>query len=95
MKRRHRPSICEAPGCREEIRRGRLMCRPHWFALPYHLRREITAAWKDGRIREWSALCLQARGLAAIDATPPRTRTATPQQAFDMQARMLGERNDP
>jgi len=34
-------------------------------------------------------------GLAAIDATPPRTRTATPQQAFDMQARMLGERNDP
>jgi hypothetical protein len=37
------------------------MCRPHWFALPIHLRREIIASRAEGSIRDWSAACLAAR----------------------------------
>ena len=55
------PTICDAPGCSSEIPRSRLMCRPHWFALPIHLRREIIASRAEGRIRDWSAACLAAR----------------------------------
>jgi hypothetical protein len=44
------------------------MCRPHWFALPRNLRLEIGAAWKERRIRDWSANCLAARTYLARTA---------------------------
>jgi hypothetical protein len=59
------PSRCGAPGCISEIPRSRLMSRPHWFAVPYPLRQAINAAWKEGRIRDWSANCLEARSYLA------------------------------
>ncbi|MDB5663416.1 MAG: hypothetical protein JWN59_1754 [Sphingomonas bacterium] len=62
MKRAPRPpSICDAPGCTVEVRRGILMCRPHWFRTPRLLREAISAAWAEKRIRDWSAACLEAR----------------------------------
>lgn len=65
------PSVCDAPGCKVEIPRGRLMCRPHWFAVPRPLRLAISAAWKERRIRDWSANCLEARSfLARPDESP-------------------------
>ena len=55
---------CDAPGCAEKIRRGMLLCRPHWFALPRELRQAISATWaaraKSG-LAPWSANVLEAR----------------------------------
>lgn len=59
------PSRCDAPNCQVEIPRGRLMCRAHWFAVPYRLRQAISAAWKERRIRDWSANCFEARSYLA------------------------------
>lgn len=59
---------CDAPGCRETVQRGMLMCRAHWFATPIHLRRAIGETWKAGRIRDWSANCLEARTYHAAAA---------------------------
>lgn len=75
---------CDAPRCPEPVSAGKLMCRAHWFATPIHLRRAISGAWKGGRIRDWSANCLEARKLhagtdqrrAAIAAIPTRKHEA-------------------
>ncbi|HET9511823.1 MAG TPA: hypothetical protein VFO80_11805 [Sphingomonas sp.] len=64
-KRHTAPRVCTAPCCTVEIPRGKLMCRPHWYELPRILRTEINAAWRERRIRDWSGLCLEARGLLA------------------------------
>lgn len=53
--------ICDAPGCTVEVKRGILMCRPHWFSLPKQLQRAISDTWRSGQIRAWSANCLEAR----------------------------------
>jgi hypothetical protein len=79
-----KPTICDAPGCSVEIQRGKLMCRAHWFGTPAPLRRAISDAWKERRIRDWSANCLNARNYHATTAD----RTAA------MRDRQLGERND-
>jgi hypothetical protein len=59
------PRTCDAPGCAIVVPRGKLMCRDHWYATPRPLRQEISAAWKEGRIRDWSANCLSARSFHA------------------------------
>lgn len=59
---------CDAPGCTVPVKRGILMCLAHWRATPIHLRRAIGAAWKEGRIRDWSANCLEARTYHAGNA---------------------------
>ncbi len=70
MPAKPRPArLCTAPRCAVEIQRGKLMCRPHWFELPRLIRQEINAAWKEGRIRDWSSLCLQARSFLTGTST--------------------------
>jgi hypothetical protein len=62
MKRAARPArTCDAPGCSIEVRRGVLMCRPHWYQTPRLLRETISEAWRAKRFRDWSAACLEAR----------------------------------
>lgn len=67
MGRRVRPEaqrsykVCDAPGCQERIRRGMLMCRSHWFALPPPLRAAISSTWSNRQMAAWSANCLEAR----------------------------------
>lgn len=56
---------CDAPGCTVPVRRGILMCRPHWFQLPQPLRQAISQTWRAGQIRAWSANCLEARRFLA------------------------------
>ena len=75
-----RKSVCDAPGCGLVIARGKLMCSAHWLATPIHLRRAISDAWRERRIHDWSANCLEARSLhastaarrAAVSAIPTR-----------------------
>lgn len=82
--------ICDAPGCTVEVRRGILMCRPHWFATPKPLRDAINEAWANRRMREWSAHCLEARAFHAGRSEEPAR--VSPQHCYEVQRRMLGER---
>jgi hypothetical protein len=70
------PSTCDVPGCSSLIPRGRLMCRPHWYATPHLLREAISLAWKERRIRDWSANCLSARSYHAGIAAPAESKDA-------------------
>lgn len=36
---------CQAVGCSHPVQTSRFMCRPHWLALPYPLRRQINETW--------------------------------------------------
>lgn len=77
-------TVCDAPGCGLVIARGKLMCRAHWFGTPVGLRRAISDAWRERRIRDWSANCLEARSYhastagrrAAVSAIPTRKHEA-------------------
>jgi hypothetical protein len=40
---------CRATGCKARIPLGRLMCKPHWFALPKALQNGINATWRNVR----------------------------------------------
>lgn len=62
---------CDAPGCPEKIKRGMLMCRTHWFALPRELRAAIRSTWTDRRttgLRAWSANVLAARAYLSTNS---------------------------
>lgn len=39
---------CPAPGCEERVAFRLFACRRHWYALPFHLRHELNAAWRRG-----------------------------------------------
>lgn len=60
------------------------MCRAHWFGTPVHLRRAISDAWREKRIKDWSANCLEARKYHATKA----------ERAANVRERQLGERMD-
>lgn len=50
-----------APTCRHcgcLVKRGQLMCRAHWFALPQPLRRAINATWRG---RQWKSYLKNVR----------------------------------
>lgn len=81
------PSTCGTPSCDEQIPRGRLMCRPHWFALPRPLREAINSAWRERRIRDWSVNCLEARRFLAGHPDPQERNAA-------LRDRIIGERTE-
>jgi hypothetical protein len=41
--------LCPAPGCPQHVSADRLMCRPHWYAVPKPLRDAVWATWQSGR----------------------------------------------
>lgn len=55
--------LCPVKRCRWRVPAGKLLCPPHWRALPSALRAEIWRAWDSGRGRgtpEHTAACLAA-----------------------------------
>ena len=55
-----------APTCRhcgERVKRGQLMCRSHWFAIPKALRRAINATWRGREYRAYLANVREAERL--------------------------------
>lgn len=83
---------CHAAGCQAAIGPGKLMCRTHWYALPWQLRTEINASWREKRIRDWSANCLEARRLLSGGTATPLAPRVSAQEAFERNQRMMGER---
>ena len=41
--------VCHWPGCQKEVPPVMWGCKPHWFALPTHLRNKIWAHYKPGQ----------------------------------------------
>lgn len=42
------PHPCPAPGCRSIVSATRLLCRPHWHAVPKPLRDAVWRTWRSG-----------------------------------------------
>jgi len=64
---------CRIPGCRAPVGRRRLMCRPHWYQVPKHLRDLIWAAWRSGAgVLDPAYRQAVAEALAAIQAARAR-----------------------
>ena len=40
---------CHWPGCPKEVPPAMWGCKPHWFALPKHLRDRIWATYRPGQ----------------------------------------------
>lgn len=76
------------------------MCRPHWYALPRIMREAISDAWRERRLRDWSANCLTARTFLRDLARDQQLARAegrnpvTPERAAQLRDRILGERSD-
>lgn len=52
---------CAAFGCISKVQRGRLFCRPHWFALPEALRARILTTWAARDIDAYGEAVEEAR----------------------------------
>lgn len=66
---------CPVDGCEKRMPQQVLMCKPHWFAVPLHLRRAVTSAWQ--RVQrtggDWMEPGYQRARQAAIDAVNQRS----------------------
>ncbi|MGO9292819.1 MAG: hypothetical protein ACLP52_02870 [Streptosporangiaceae bacterium] len=40
--------LCPVRGCPQHVSPDRLMCRPHWYAVPRPLRDAVWATWQSG-----------------------------------------------
>ena len=52
MSRRPDPGVrstCPWPGCPKTTRANYLMCRAHWYALPFEIRERILATFRPGQ----------------------------------------------
>ncbi len=47
--RQSRNHTCHWPGCTKQVPPAMWGCRPHWFALPKHLRDAIWDAYRPGQ----------------------------------------------
>lgn len=56
---------CAVDGCAIEVRRGHLMCRDHWFAVPIAMRGDIVRAHAAGDAELYGLLVSEAREIAA------------------------------
>lgn len=52
---------CAANGCVSLVERGKLMCRPHWFALPAAMRSAIMNAWAGRHMQAYQEAVEAAR----------------------------------
>jgi len=55
---------CAADSCGRTVERGRLFCRPHWFALAPDLREDIIQAHRRRDIEAYQAFVAEARDVA-------------------------------
>jgi hypothetical protein len=46
---RRAAGTCPWPGCSKPTRASYLMCRTHWYALPFEIRERILATFRPGQ----------------------------------------------
>jgi len=105
MKRAARPRlVCDVPGCGNGRRPGYRLCDRCTARLPEEISVGIVAAHDERRWLDHAALKRRAARFLNLDTTdcpstlaqPVRRHspTVSPQRAYELQARMLGERTD-
>lgn len=89
-------SICDVPSCNYPRRRNQRLCGRCYSRLTGELRVAITEAHRQRRWPDWRDACRRAGELLNLGrAAPARPIPAvSPQRAYELQARMLGERTD-
>ncbi len=45
----HAVGTCPWPGCPKSTKASHLMCREHWYALPFEIRERILATFRPGQ----------------------------------------------
>lgn len=90
-----RQHICDVPGCSHTRQRWQRLCLVCYGELPREVRNNLIRAHAERRMADWRSWKRKAGEIIAArrGARAPSTRW-TPQSAFDLQARMLGERTD-
>jgi hypothetical protein len=90
------PRRCDIPGCDNETRSR--LCTSCFVKLPDHIRLGISEAHYQRRWSDWDALTREAGEFLNIRPAPRPARaggkTITPQRAFELSARITGERID-
>lgn len=90
------PSICDVPGCDCSRRRNQRLCGRCYGRLTGELRVAISEAHYQRRWPDWREACRRAAKFLNLNraALARPTPAVSPQRAYELQARMLGERND-
>lgn len=97
-----KPHRCDVPGCGNSRRRWMRICETCFSALPRDIRSGIIDNYRIGKRTEWKRFCRLAaaqlnRPPAMLTVSPPCqswSRPApTPEQAFERNQRLLGERD--
>jgi hypothetical protein len=44
---------CHAAGCEKNVMPEMLMCKRHWFMVPYAIRRTVWDTYRDGQCDDW------------------------------------------
>lgn len=90
-----RQHICDVPGCAHTRQRWQRICLVCYGELPREVRNNLIRAHAEKRMADWRNWKRKAGEIIAARraARAPSTRW-NPQSAFDLQARMLGERTD-
>lgn len=85
--------VCDVPGCGGSRLRRQRLCNRCFARLPGELRVGIIEAKRQRRLADWNALRKRAAAFFNLDReAPPPSPSISPQRAYEMQARLLGER---
>lgn len=89
-------NACDIYGCKGTRDRSARLCPRCAARLPEEIALGIAEALHQRRFNDWVDLRKRAAAFLNLDRqtakAPPPIATITPQRAYDMQARMLGER---
>ena len=88
------PSICDVPGCDHARRRNQRLCGRCYGRLPGELRVAINEAHHQRRWPDWREARRRAAEFLNFDRVAPARPTTSAQRAYELQARMLGERSE-
>ncbi|WP_156370009.1 hypothetical protein [Novosphingobium sp. Leaf2] len=81
--------LCDVPGCNTTRKRWQRLCEKHFAALPGDIRTGIIGAHAAGRKADHRRECRRA---AAHLSAAAGQATVTPERAFELSQRLLGER---
>ena len=94
-----KPPTCDVPGCEGRRMRWQRLCASCYRALSGELRVAIAEAHHQRRWADWKAACARAADYLNIPARNTGAaiagyvrRNIPPERAFELAARLLGER---